>query len=369
MTSTNRRSFLKTCSLFTGAALLPGHSPWCAPQERKTLQRKLGIALIGLGYYSTDLLAPALQETQNVHLAGIVTGTPAKAETWAKKYRIPQSNIYSYETFDRIADNKAIDMVYVVLPNSLHAEFTVRAAKAGKHVICEKPMALSVAECELMIHACRDNRVSLSIGYRMQFEPHTQELMRYGREKVLGAIEYVNASAGFKNRSPKTHWKLQKAYGGGALMDMGVYSIQGARYSIGEEPISVTAQEYKTDPERFDQVDEIVTLQLEFPGGAMANLMTSFYTGTNMLYAAAEKGWISLNPFSSYRGIQMSTSKGAVELPQINQQAAQMDEVAWCIANNQPMRVPGEEGLRDLRIVEAVRESLRSGKKISIAKI
>lgn len=329
------------------------------------LDKKLGIALVGLGYYSADLLAPALQETKNVTLAGIVTGTPEKEKQWSEKYHIPPGNIYNYENFDRIAENRDIDIIYVVLPNSMHKEYTIRAAQAGKHVICEKPMALSVAECQAMIDACRQNNVQLSIGYRMQFEPHTRELMRYRREKEFGGIKYVTAAAGFVNRAASSHWKLQSSYGGGALMDMGVYSIQGARYSIGSEPVAVTAQQYKTDPERF-QVEETVIMQLEFPGGALANVMTSFSINTSILHVVAEKGWIELNPFSSYRGIKMHTSKGLVQLADVNQQATQMDEVAWCIANRQPMSVPGEEGLRDIRIIEAVRESLRTGARVSL---
>lgn len=367
MNRQNRRHFLQS-SLILGAGVLSPRilKAQTGIPDSRILNKKLGIALVGLGYYSTDVLAPALQETKNCYLAGIVTGTPTKEKIWMEKYNIPRANIYNYKTFDRIIENKAIDMVYVVLPNSMHAEYTIRAAKAGKHVICEKPMALSVAECQLMIDACRQNKRQLSIGYRMQFEPHTQEIIRYGREKIFGQVKYVNASAGFNNRSPKTHWKLQKAYGGGVVMDMGVYSIQAARYCTGEEPISVTAQSYNDDPVRFDEVEQEVTMQLEFPGGAMANLMTSFRVSTNMLYVAAEKGWYSLNPFSGYRGIKGMNRDGLIEFPSINQQATQMDEVAWCIAHDQPMRVPGEEGLRDLKVVEAIRKALMTGEKVRI---
>lgn len=367
MNKQNRRHFLQS-SLVLGAGLfatqtLKGQSGIATD---RVLEKKLGVALVGLGYYSTDVLAPALQETRNCFLAGIVTGTPAKEKSWMEKYKIPKQNVYNYTTFDQIIDNKAIDIVYIVLPNSMHAEYTIRAAKAGKHVICEKPMALSAAECQSMIDACRQNNRQLSIGYRMQFEPHTQEVIRYGREQVFGPVKYVNASAGFNNRSPKTHWKLQKALGGGVVMDMGVYSIQAARYCIGEEPISVTAQSYNDDPARFDEVEQEVTMQLEFPGGAMANLMTSFRVSTNMLYVAAEKGWYILNPFSGYRGIKGMNKDGLIEFPSINQQATQMDEVSWCIVHNQPMRVPGEEGLRDMKVVEAIRKALKMGKKITI---
>lgn len=349
---------------FLTASVLP--KTIFAQQPEKILAKKMGVALVGLGYYSTQVLAPALQETKNVRLAGIVTGTPEKEQIWRDKYGIPAGNIYNYKNFDAIADNPDIDIIYVVLPNALHAEYVIRAARAGKPVICEKPMALSVSECASMIEACRQNNVALSIGYRMQFEPHTQEVIRYAKEKTFGSVTYVEASAGFFNRSDKSHWKLQRALGGGVVMDMGVYSIQAARYSVGGEPMSVQAQAFVTRPELYDDVEEVVTFQLEFSGGVIANCMTSFAHNINLLHVVAEKGWYQLNPMSSYSGIKMTSSRGPVAFENVNQQAAQMDEVAWCIANKLPMRTPGEEGLRDLKVVEALYRSLRTGSKEKI---
>ncbi len=360
---TTRRQFCKSALAATPLVMLSNAS---AQSQPTGLSKKLGIALVGLGYYSKDLLAPALQMTKNCYLAGIVSFPMDDQQYWIDKYNIPRKNIYAHTDFDAIADNPDIDIIYVVLPNSMHHEYTIRAAKAGKHVICEKPMALTVKECQEMIDACNDNHVRLSIGYRLHYEPYTQEVMRYGRDKVFGAIKYVHASAGYRNRSKKSHWKLQKAYGGGALMDMGVYCIQGARYTIQEEPVSVTAQQFTFDPERYDEVDEMVTMQFEFPGGAVANLTTTFAASTNTLYAAAEKKWFSMNPFSLYNGLTLRTQDGPVNLPDINQQAAQMDDVAWSIAKKLPMRVPGKEGLQDIKIVTAVKKAIKTGNKVEI---
>ncbi|MEM1136115.1 MAG: Gfo/Idh/MocA family oxidoreductase [Bacteroidota bacterium] len=363
----NRRHFLKKIGLGTAASLVsyPMISACAAPQQGD--KDKLGIALVGLGYYSTDILAPALQETKHAYLAGIVTGTPEKAEKWKKQYSIPEKNIYNYDNYDELADNPDIDIIYVVLPNSMHAEYTIRAAKAGKHVICEKPMAMNVVECEAMIKACNENNVSLSIGYRMQFEPHTQEVMRLGQEQVFGPIKMVCAGAGFTMGNNKDHWKVKKAMGGGAMMDMGVYSLQAARYVTGEEPISVTAQEFRIRKDIFTEVEETMMFQLEFPSGAMANLHTSFGISMNYLDARAAKGWIKLDPFSAYSNIKGSTSNGVLEFPKINQQATQMDEVAVCIREGKPMRVPGEEGLKDMKVVEAVYRSVASGNKVQLS--
>ncbi|MBO9633428.1 MAG: Gfo/Idh/MocA family oxidoreductase [Chitinophagaceae bacterium] len=224
-------------------------------KEKKVPAKKLGIALVGLGGYAGGQLAPALQETEHCYLAGIVTGTPQKAIDWKAKYNIPDANIYDYSNFDDIKNNKDIDIVYVVLPNALHAEYVVRAAQAGKHVICEKPMAITVEECDKMIAACKEAGKLLSIGYRLHFEPYNQEMMRLGQKKVFGNIKTIEANDGM---SEVKGWRLDKKLaGGGPLMDVGIYCVQGCRYTTGMEPIAVVAVEQpKTNPEKFKSVEE-----------------------------------------------------------------------------------------------------------------
>ncbi|WP_020527333.1 Gfo/Idh/MocA family protein [Flexithrix dorotheae] len=363
--NSSRRKFVKNLSLGFGASSLAFALPQLGFGYSKKLDKKMGVALVGLGYYSTDLLAPALQETENCYLAGIVTGTPSKAKKWQEQYNIPEKNIYNYENFEEIKKNKDIDIVYIVLPNSMHAEYTIKAANAGKHVICEKPMALNEEECKQMIKACNDNNVKLSIGYRMQFEPTTQEVMRLGQEKVMGAVKLVTASAGYRESRPE-HWKVKRTYGGGPMMDMGVYSLQAARYITGEEPNSVTAQSFNTNPDIFKEVPETIAFQVQFPSGAIGNLSTSFGMSVNSMHTTTEKGWFKLDPFSAYRGIKGASKEGVFEFPVINQQAAQMDEVSVCISEDKPMRVPGEEGLKDIIVVQAIEEALKTGKKVEI---
>ncbi len=361
----SRRNFIKNASLGAlGIALTTG-SAACLNQSDKS-KKKMGIALVGLGYYSTDLLGPALLETTETYLAGIVTGSPEKEKIWADKYGIPSKNIYHYENYDDIRNNDDIDIVYIVLPNSMHKEYTIRAAEAGKHVICEKPMALNAQECRDMIDACNKNKVRLSIGYRMHFEPNTQEIIRMGHKKVFGNVLQVTGSAGFTMReSLYDNWRMLASMGGGALMDMGVYPLNAARYITGLEPVAVTSQQFKTRPEVFNEVDEIATFQLEFPDGSIANLMTSFVANSGYIRATAENGWFGLEPFQAYSGIRGESSQGPINFPQINQQAAQMDEVAICIRENKPMRVPGEEGLKDMIVVDGIRGSwARNGEKV-----
>ena len=332
------------------------------PQKKE----KLGVALVGLGYYSKDLLAPALQLTQKCYLAGIVTGTPAKAEAWKQQYNLKDKNIYNYNTFDSIANNPEIDVIYIVLPPSMHAEYVIRAAKAGKHAWCEKPMAMTVTECQQMIDACKSNKVKLSIGYRMQHEPNTQQIIKFRKDLVYGKVIKAEAAAGyFDNRT--NHWKQTKSLGGGSMYDMGVYPLNAARYSVGLEPTAVFAKASTTRPEIYKEVDETMNFELDFPGGATAKCETSFGKGMNSLTITCDKGWYKLSPFQAYNGINGETSDGKkLNAPIQNQQAKQMDDDATAILNNTAVMVPGEEGLKDIRVVEAVYRSVKEGKKVTI---
>lgn len=366
MNSLSRRTVLKTIALSSGALAL---SPGLLLSAKKPQKSRLGVALVGLGYYSTDLLAPALQQTKHCHLAGIVTGTPSKAETWSKKYNIPDKNIYNYENFDDIANNPDIDVVYVVLPPSMHREYSIRAANAGKHVWCEKPMAITEQECQDMIDVCNKNKKSLAIGYRLQHEPNTQEYRRIVREKLLGEVKYINCAAGYRDNRTN-HWKQKKEMGGGALYDMGVYPIQGARLGSNMEPIAVVSAETSTTrPEIYKNgLDETAVAKLEFPGGVFADIKTSFGENMNFLDIECEKGDIKMAPFSAYAGVKGSSPLGEINHPYKIpwQQARQMDDDALAIMEGNPMLVPGEEGLRDIRIVEAIYKSAGSGKEVKL---
>ncbi len=372
----SRRHFLRCLSLGVGASLVGIPSlgraftpaPAWGPASREALQsgKKLGIALVGLGKYSEGELAPALEETKLCWLAGIVTGTPEKAEKWKKKYNIPDKNVYNYQTFDRIADNPDIDIVYVVLPNALHAEYTIRAAKAGKHVICEKPMAISARECTQMIDACKAAGKKLSIGYRLHFEPHHREMMRLGQGQVLGKVNRIIAQNGQK-QGEDTPWRLGRGLpGGGPLPDVGVYCIQGAIYTKGDIPTAVTAEFHPvTDKEKFNQVEEGVDFQLHFADGTRADCKTSYNDKYNKLRAEASNGWFELDPAYEYKGLKGNTGKGKMEIENVPQQARQMDAFADCVLNNKETTVPGEMGMRDVQLIEAIYQAARTGKQVS----
>ncbi|HRP31803.1 MAG TPA: Gfo/Idh/MocA family oxidoreductase [Agriterribacter sp.] len=366
MSHLSRRTVIKSLTLAGAGALFSPQSLWAYPFKKK---ERLGVALVGLGYYSTDLLAPALQQTKHCYLAGIVTGTPAKAETWKKKYNIPDKNIYNYQNFLDIANNDDIDVVYVVLPPSMHEEYVIKAANAGKHVWCEKPMAVTEAECSRMIKACNSNKRKLAIGYRLQHEPNTKAYMRIVNQKLLGKVQKLEDAAGYvDNRTD--HWKQKREMGGGVMLDMGVYAIQGARLGTGMEPLSVvSAKTSTTRPHIYkDGLAETAIATLEFPGGVFANIKTSFGENVNFLNIHCAKGNIEMEPYSAYAGVKGKSPLGEINTPyQVPwQQANQMDDDALSILNNKPMLVPGEEGLRDIRIVEAILKAADTGKSVKL---
>ncbi len=370
MNHLSRRSFLQTISIGTGAAAVATAIPSLKqlPNTSAANQngKKLKIALCGLGRYAS-YLAVGLETAEHCRLAGIITGTPSKAVEWKKKYNIPEKNIYNYQNFDEIVNNKDIDLVYVVLPNSMHKEFTIRAAKADKHVIVEKPMAITATDCREMIDACKKAGVQLAVGYRLHYEPYNMEMKRLGQEKVFGQVRLIEASLGYKSSNP-TEWRHKKALaGGGPLMNLGVYCVQSGRYVTGEEPVSVTAQFGPVNSkELFSEVEESITWQLVFPGGAICTSSSTYNCSIDRFFASAENGTFELSPGISYGPFKGKTSKGEFNFPEINQQQTQCDEIAKVLLQNKqlPNHINGEEGWKDVRILEAIYEAAATGKRV-----
>jgi predicted dehydrogenase len=359
----SRRIFL------AGSALLS--APFISTRVTRALaaaaRRKVGFALCGLGSLSTHQLAPALQKTENCRLAGIITGTPSKAAAWKAKYGIPDKNIYSYETMHRLADNPDIDVVHVVTPNSIHLQNAVAAAKAGKHVLCEKPMEISAARCQEMIDAVKASGRLLAVGYRMHFEPHHLECVRLARSGAFGEMKMVDAYFGFQ--CPPNVWRLNRALaGGGPLMDVGIYCLQASRYLTGEEPVSVKATLTQGSDKRFAEVEESIVWETKFPSGALAHCGTSYNAEpAGYVRALAQRGWFTLDPAFNYDGIRGMRSDGKpIEGADVDVFAAEMDDFASCILEGRPTKVPGEEGLRDLKILMGIYEAARTGNHVDL---
>lgn len=323
----------------------------------------LGVALVGLGSYAIGELAPALQATRHCHLAGLVTGTPNKKKRYGSQYEVADSHIYSYETYDQIAEDSTIEAIYVVLPNSMHAEYSIRAAEAGKHVICEKPMAVSVDECQRMIDAANANGVTLNVGYRLHYDPYHDVFRKLAKEQPHGPAKFIQAEFAFRTGNPN-QWRLKKSLaGGGALMDVGIYCIQAARYSSGEEPIAITAREYKTEPEKFSEVDETIVWEMEFPSGAVASCNTSYnYRAERLHVGYRDNNYTAeLSPAYIYRNLEGRIGSEPLDFGDPPQQARHLDAIATSIRSGKPISTSGTEGLQDMRIIEAIYESAANG--------
>jgi predicted dehydrogenase len=338
--------------------------------------QRMGIAVVGLGTLTIEEILPALAQCKKIKVTALVTGKRDKGLRLAKEYGVPENSVYSYEDFDKIKDNAEIGAVYIVLPNSMHAEYTIRAARAGKHVLCEKPMANSKAECESMIKACADAGRKLMIAYRIQYEPYNKMVRDLVQEKRYGKTKIIQAT-NVQNAGDPQHWRYKKALaGGGALPDIGIYCLNTTRFLLGEEPVEVFATIYNTpgDP-RFSEVDETMTFQLKFASGTIAICDTSYSAHACRQYRVmCERAWIGMDPAFAYRGLKatISEAKGTAEivsyptLPEKNQFALEMDHFATCVLDDKTPDTPGEEGLRDQIIMEALYRSAQDNRPIKL---
>lgn len=364
----SRRRFIQQLSLGMGAAAIAPLDSAAYFSPYQPSDKKLRVALMGLGGYA-GRVAEAMKGCKLAVLTGIVSGTPAKIDKWKKDYKIADKNVYNYDNIAEIAKNPDIDAVYVITPNSLHYKHVLQVAAAGKHVICEKPVADNAKQAREMVEACEKAGVKFFIGYRMHCEPHTKEIIRMREAGEFGKIMHVNNYMGFKIGDP-TQWRLKKALaGGGAMMDVGIYALNGARYATGEEPIWVTAQESKTDKVKFAEVDETITFQLGFPSGAIASCGTTYnFNNYERFYLVGEKGFAELNPAFGYGPIKGQTHKGPLNQPIVTHQTVQMDVLADCILNGTPdPNMSGREGVRDMVVIDAVFESIKkNGEKVWI---
>jgi len=362
----SRRRFLGQLSV--GAAALAA-ARWSLRAADAPAEKKLGVALVGLGNYSKGQLGPALKVTEHCRLAGVVTGDRMKGAQWATEYGFPEKNIFGYDTMARLAEAKDIDIVYVVTPNGLHAEHVIAAAKAGKHVISEKPFTNTVAEAEAALAACRAAKVKLSIGYRLHFDPYHREMMRLAKAEDFGPFTKMTGDRGFVARTRA--WRQDKKLaGGGAMRDLGIYIIQGACMAAGGvAPVAVTAKHIPTTkPEIFTDIEEGTNWTMEFPNGAVCTAFTSYAHSADKFRAEGPKGWIDFREKAfTYRGTVCETSRGVLKYePFVNQQALQMDDFALCVREGRESRVPGEMGLRDMKIIKAIDEAARTGKRVAV---
>ena len=367
--SVSRRKFLGTSLATLGAASLAqlGVTSLLAEETNKTL----GFAFVGLGEFARGHLLPGIRRCKLCKAVALVSGHPEKAAAMASEYGIDARNIYNYDNYDSIKDNPQIDVVYVVLPNGMHAEYTIRAFQAGKHVMCEKPMANTAEECRAMITAGQKAGKRLQIGYRMHWDSPTLACIDALRRGEIGAIQIIETETGFTIGDP-TQWRLnRKLAGGGCLMDIGIYSLSAARYLSGEEPTEVFAHTYQdTNDPHFKEVEQHCDFQMKFPSGVLASCLSSYNTNLNRYVVHGRGGQCVLEPGQSYNGVKFRMSHGRalelVDVAEADQFVGEMDGFSQAINGNGPFKATGEEGLQDMRIIEAIYESARSGKSVKV---
>lgn len=332
--------------------------------------KTLRVAIMGLGSYGTRV-ADAMRNCTRAKLVGVISGTPSKITAWQSKYGIPAKNCYNYTNFDNLKDNPDIDAVYIITPNALHHDEAIRVANAGKHVICEKPMAVNAREGQEMVDACKKAGVKLLVGYRMHFEPHTLEIIRLRKAGAFGKTLFFQGLSGFIIGDPG-QWRLKKELsGGGAMMDIGIYSVNGSRYMLGEDPLWVTAQEVKNNPEKFREgIDETITFQMGFPSGALASCLSTYsMNNLDRFFLNGTEGFAELQPSTGYGPIQGRTNKGPLDQPIVTHQTLQMDRMAQIIFEGYKPEVPvdGEEAVKDLKIIDAIYKATQSRGKIELS--
>lgn len=349
------------------------------PKSPYPPQGRVGFALVGLGHLTLERLLPAIDKSERCRLTALVTGDRAKGLEVARQYGVHERSVYTYAEYDRLRDNVDVQAVYIVLPNGMHEEYVVRAAKAGKHVLCEKPMANSSAEARRMIEACKTANRKLMIAYRIQYEPHHRLVRDWTRAKKYGQAKLIESFNG-QNQAHSDQWRHKKSLaGGGALPDIGLYNLNTTRYILGEEPIEISATVFSTPgDDRFREVEESCQWQMRFPSGAIANCATHYGTHQSRRYRVhAEAGWYGLDPAFAYDGLRMELSyaDGDIEFRQnpsrgqFDQFQLEMDHFAQCVMEDREPFTPGEEGLQDHILMEAIYRSAREGKVVKLPQV
>jgi predicted dehydrogenase len=351
----SRRDFNRLAGMTAVSSFLPA-------AHGQSDQRQIGWCVVALGRISMQHFMPGVKVSKTGKIVALVSGHRDKAEKQAAIYGVPQNAIYSYETMDTIRDNKEIDAVYIALPNSMHAEYTIRAAKAGKHVLCEKPMATSVADSKTMIDACKAANKKLMIAYRCQYDPLHLKAIDTIRSGQLGQVQTIQSAFGF-NIAPG-EWRLdRKMAGGGPLMDVGIYCLNACRYLTGEEPHEIKADASVIDHDgRFETVEENVSWTMKFPSGIVAACSTTYGAGMNGYFRVyGAKGTLQMMPAFNYDGMHLTAEIGGNQkIDEISpvrdpmEFTRQADYFADCIWNDKTPKTSGEEGLRDTELISQI---------------
>ena len=349
--------------------------PAPAPNPLPPAER-VGYAIIGLGRISVEEMLPAIGEAKASRAVALVSGSPEKARVVARRHGIPEEAVYSYEDMEKLRENRAVQAVYIGLPNAQHREYTERAAAIGKHVLCEKPMATTPEDAAAMVAACERARVKLMIAYRCQYEPHNREAIRIVRSGELGRLRFIEAT-NVQSSGDAAQWRFSHALaGGGALPDIGIYCLNATRYITGEEPVDVFARSFSPpgDP-RWKEIEESVSFLLRFPAGVMANCLCAYDAfNDKTMRLHFERGTIEMPDAFSYHGQQLTIARREGDLAsrvqrrieEKNQFTLEIDHFSECIRADRRPHTPGEEGAQDQALMAAIYRSAAEGRPVEL---
>lgn len=334
-------------------------------------RKKIRYAVVGLGHIAQVAVLPAFKTAPNSELFALVSSDRQKLDRLGKKYSL--EHVYFYRDYGRALSN--VDAVYIALPNHLHREYAERAAAAGVHVLCEKPMAPSSQDCLAMIRAAQQNNVKLMIAYRLHFEAGNLRAIQLGRSGRLGDLRLFSSE--FSQQVTGNNVRVTESIGrgGGPVYDMGVYCINAARYLFGAHPIEVTALSVRKNEKRFESVDEAVSAVARFPGERVASFTCSFGAADVSQYTlVGSKGALRSNPAYEYaeaiqHEVVIGEKSARKKFPKRDQFAAELVYFSDCILKNKEPEPSGYEGLADVQIVEAIYESIRSHRTVRIAPV
>lgn len=381
MSDLSRRTLLAAGAASALPNILIGQEKTNPPQpkegEAQPPEERVGYAIIGLGEYATQQIMPAFRESKRSRLAALVTGDRSKGERLAAEYGLPAGSVYTYDDIGKLRENPRVQAAYVITPNSTHAKFALAAMAAGKHVLSEKPMEVTVENCRRIIDGARKANVKLMVGYRAQYEPFNEECIRLCRSGELGRLRLITSEHGRQlepEKEKRDTWRAKKALaGGGSLMDIGIYALNASMYLSGEVPIEIEAREDtdKSQP-RFREVEDTIRFNLRFPSGLIANLSSGYSWNETKRYSViGDKKTLDLDPATDYykHNLTLTDKEGKSE-PSIQEQsqfARQLDHFSQAIQENTPIRTPGEMGLRDVALMMKIYEAARTGKPVRVS--
>lgn len=344
----------------------------CAAQNHMPQKTSpIRYAVVGLGEISQEAVLPGFSHAENSKLVAFVSSDPEKQKELGRKYGV--SRMVSYDGYEELLRSGEIDAVYIALPNHLHAEYTVRAARAGVHVLCEKPMAVTEDECLMMTEECKNAGVKLMIAYRLHFEQSNLDSIRIAQSGVLGELRLFHSlfSQEVKHMED-VRLKYDVAQGGGPIYDMGIYCINAARYLLRDEPYEVVATAASSDDPRFAKVPEAVSVTMQFPKDRLATFTASFGAASNSVYnVTGTKGSLQLDPAYGYteevkQKLTVEGHKSERTFSKHDQFAAELIYFSDCILADKEPEPSGEEGLADVQIIRAIHESLSTGKPVPL---